>query len=497
METLFESGMLFEEFLKVSSEMPSRVAVRCDDIELTYGELRRKAFCVAARLPEKREEREIILVDGEKSVEMIVAIVGILLAGYSYCVLNPSASLKKQILLAKPRGVFWGGDGERIKKVFRDVQYSPEFFLSSSGIEILGDFEESIVLDFSSESIAYILFTSGSTGVPKGVCVSHRASSASVKMFLDAIQLNEQDVVGNLVELCFDLSVFDIFSALSVGATLRLIQHDLGSEIYIGETLKRCGVTSLFVAPAVVKRDFSSKEFWGSVKLRRLCFSGEKLTCDFLKKLLAEVPDGVEVWNFYGATEFPYALARKFGGHDWGFPNMFDRKGDVVEICFDDEDASVGESSGELRVSGPAILSYYLHDVDKKFSSEDGFATGDLISRRFGEDDFSLTLVGRKDRQVKLNGYRIDLDYIEEIIEQHVFVKGAIVLLTDSMNVLNVFLQVRDGFDLTDMKRYLAEEFGQFVFFNIYSIDAIPMTASGKKNRKVFKDGAFYAEDVR
>ena len=139
----------------------------------------------------------------------------------------------------------------------------------------------------SYESIAYVMFSSGSTGIPKGICISHSAAAAAISAYIRDLCISSEDIIGASVSLSFDVSMFDLFSSLSTGAKLRLIRSDKALTLkQRGEKIAQSGASVIFTVPGLADAMVNA-ESWNSYEsnLRILALTGERFSSDFLKSL--------------------------------------------------------------------------------------------------------------------------------------------------------------------------------------------------------------------
>jgi acyl-coenzyme A synthetase/AMP-(fatty) acid ligase len=363
------------------------------------------------------------------------------------------------------------------------------------------------------------MFTSGSTGKPKGAAVSHRAATAALDMFQAEIQPGSDERAAGQVALGFDVSVFDIFVTLGNGGTLVLVTLDDGDDHQVFHrfcaALVQHRVTSLFTVPSVARAMLRAGGCVALRGLRRLLLTGEPLDRPLANRLLDCLPDPGSLWNLYGASEFPYVLARRVRRSDALPPSVFDRIGSGVQLGFRplraaaDSDldrrlptgcsshtattapsSPTGGQAGdpgpmELIVGGPAVFSGYLvNGTLVGAPGREGLGTADLAIR--GTDGV-IELLGRKDRTVKIAGFRADLDAIEARIEAHPEVMEAAVVPSSDNERLVAFVVSRAPAtdDLAHrLDHHCRDLFAPWVCPNAYRfLDALPRTRSGKKDR--------------
>lgn len=490
---------LHSAFLKRAALHPDRPALSHRATTWTYGELRRRALSIAASLPSVSTGSRlgVVAVVGEKTLDSVAAVLGALSAGYAYSTLptdSPHTRFGAMLRLLRPVILITTNLSKHLSDVLVQVDHAP-----GAIIDLAGDLPPHAFANVPrltcgtpadprpAGDLAYVLFTSGSSGLPKGVCVSHDAATSAVEMFLDHHPLREDDHVANQVALCFDLSMFDIFATLSAGAELRLLDPVDSNPDRFVVALDRHRISSVYTVPTVLDVACRNATARLPSSLRQILVCGELLEPSLLERVFDRLSPETALWNLFGGTEMPYVLARKVEREFLGLANTFDVVGKHVDIRVDPRFGKDGE--GELVVSG-AILSRYLETADATLGRNvTEYHSGDIFRI---ERDGTITALGRTDRQVKIDGVRVELDVVERAIEAHPMVREAVVLASlDGFEtiafVVSCDLDERDLEVELDAhcREYLSpiECPARYVF-----LENLPRTASGKKNRVALRD---------
>ena len=349
---------------------------------------------------------------------------------------------------------------------------------------------------------AYILYTSGSTGQPKGVVLSHRAALSFVDWAATVTELRSTDIVSSHAPLHFDLSVFDLFATCRAGATVMLVPPELNAfPRNLAAWIAAQRISVWYSVPSLLARlalsgglephDFSN--------LREIIFAGEVFPVAQLRRLREQIP-GAGYWNWYGPTETNVCTAYRVDAlpPEQTAPVPIGEACSSCRLLIVDDAGSVGAAgkTGELWVSGPSVMTGYHAMPDATAEalmarSETGekivwYRTGDLV-RQDGEG--LLHLVGRRDGMIKSRGYRIELGEIESALNQHPGVaEAAAVALPDeeSGNVIRAVAVARAGhaLDAGQLRAFCAERLPAYMIpLSIAVRGSLPRGSTGKVDR--------------
>jgi len=424
---------------------PDAEAIRCRGESLTYGALAAASNRLAHLLAEhgvRPGDRVGILMN--KRVECAVAIYGIMKAGAAYVPLDPGAPTERHAFVANDCGIRCVVTEPR-KRAAVSRLHAAHPLATVVGCEIESESEGCRSMGFAAleaceaarppavhameQDLSYILYTSGSTGVPKGIMHSHRSGLAWAEVTVDAYGFDGADRISNYAPLHFDLSTLDYFSAALAGSTTVMIPEDVTkvpaslAALIAGEAL-----TVFYTVPLALTQLATSGCLDGNdcAQLRWVLFGGEQMPPKHLAALMAALP-GARFCNVYGPTEtngcthFPIAPDHV---HDAPVPiGRPYRNVEALVVDADDQPVAPGEV-GELLIRAPTLMRGYWGREELNARSAflrrefagvpDRFhRTGDLV---YALPDDNLQFVGRKDRQIKSRGCRVDLDEVEAVM---------------------------------------------------------------------------------
>lgn len=458
-----DTAWLGTGFFRSAKNTPEAPAIRIEGTEVSYAALRDKAWEIAAALSEaKVAPGGLTGILAMHSVATYSGILGALAAGNGYVPLNPKFPADRLSYILRHSGctslVVDREREEMLSDVLKDMDGLTLVFADRSDVSDL----EAVYPDHTvrrplgasgpqalpsprGDEPAYVLYTSGSTGAPKGVAVSH----ANLRHFLATVirmfDLTPADRFSHLFDLSFDLSVFDMFAAWEVGACMCV--PGAQDALMPTEYIRREQITVWFSVPslAVLMQRLRQLEPGGFPRIRIALFCGEALHWETVEAWAAASPNAA-LFNIYGPTEVTLACTsfecRERGAGEDVVPIGTPFAGMRTLVASDGfREAEPGEP-GELLMAGPQVaLGYWKDDAKtaQAFVTHPGdghryYRTGDLVRRPSGPDD-PLRFLGRIDHQVKIRGHRIELGEIEARLRA----------LSDGPRVVVLGWPLRDG----------------------------------------------------
>ena len=394
----------------------SETALGIGGVDYSYHELDKASDKIAAYLLLNHRGERFVGVWGEKLFFTYAAIVGIIKAGKVYVPLNPKFPPGRNQCIIDEAGLkFLFTPSDVYSDLFKELKIN---ILQS---EIQDGVCEPFQIEYCDYDPAYLLFTSGSTGKPKGVLINNHQLVHYLDAVGEFIQVTPGDCLSHTFDLTFDLSLHDIFLAFTNGAKLCVPgENDL---ILPSRYIKSNRLTHWFSVPTLLKlmsklRQLKVNEF---PDLKYAMFCGEALPADLALQFKTSLSDSAKVFNLYGPTEATIAVSSY---QLMNSPKELDGNLCIGKIFSGNDykiqsSGEINSNSGELLLKGEQVInSYFNSEYDERFFFKDQegqlwYRTGDMVK---ADEHANLYFAGRKDSQIKLNGYRIELPEIESAI---------------------------------------------------------------------------------
>lgn len=493
---------LFEKQVKLA---PESIALIFEGNSLTYRELNEKANSLARVLADRGvKPGDTVGMITERSVEMIIGMLGVLKAGGAYLPLDPTFPEERIGLMLKDSEasllLFYGG--QRQSKIDSKA-YNVDYIDLSDRQLYKGDCSN-LDINISSGNPAYIIYTSGSTGMPKGVIIEHRSVARTVKN-TNYIDISRSDRLLQLSNYAFDGSVFDIYGALLNGAALVLIQkRDIADIARLSDIIKRENVTLFFITTALFNI-LVDTNLDSLINVRKILVGGERASVEHVRKAVRHLGAG-KVINAYGPTETTvfaaYYPINKVEDNAVSIPIGKPLSNTRIYILDEYGNLLPEGVTGELYISGDGVAKGYLNRLElteEKFV-HNPFVFGECTDKlsdcrmyRTGDlgrwlPDGNIEFAGRADKQVKLRGYRIELGEIEACLTAHSAIKEALVIFNEGnpeQKLICAYLVAKKKVSDYELKKHIKQVLPYYMVPSCFVyLDNIPLTSNGKVNIK-------------
>jgi amino acid adenylation domain-containing protein/thioester reductase-like protein len=480
------------------AQTPEAIAIKFQDQQLTYLQLNQKANQVAHYLQTLGVQPETLVgVCLERSLDLIVALLGILKAGGAYVPLDPSYP------------------EERLGFIIEDTQLpvlltqqtllqnlplhqAQEICIDRDWAAIDQQSIENPRCEIRPENLAYIIYTSGSTGRPKGVAIEHRNTVAFIDWAKEFFTPNQLQGVLASTSICFDLSIFEIFVTLSSGGKVILAKDALE----LPNLMTADEVTLINTVPSAIEALFYTDSIPKSVSTINL--AGEPLQNALVQKLY-QLDHVKQIFNLYGPSEdTTYSTVALIPEGNLDIPSIGCPITNTEIYLLDSQLKPVSDGfEGEIYIGGAGLARGYLNRPDlteEKFipnpfdlsSGSRLYKTGDLAIRF---PNGSLKFLGRIDHQVKIRGFRIELGEIESVLNQHPTVRQAVLLVrevnpTDQRLVAYVVRKsniepAHPNLIAKALRNFLAQKLPDFMVPSAFVLlEELPLTLNGKLDRR-------------
>ncbi len=501
----FMQALVYQHLLEIleraAAEHPERPALLYGPERVSHGELARRA----GRL--ERALRALGLGPGDrvaivlrKSIEAVVAMAATLRAGGVYVPIDrfqPKSRIGQILadcgcsIIITDRAFLDAGEGGEALEMPRSV------LVVDDGDEDLPDLDGAPAprLERSPDDLAFMLYTSGATGRPNGVPISHRNLLTFLNWCLQEFDLGPEDVFASNANFNFDLSTFDIYAALAVGASIRILsEEDVKKSFTMAQAIEADRITVWYSVPSTLRLLLMSGalEKHDCSSLRYVLFAGEVFPTKYLRMLRERWPH-VQLYNLYGPTETNVCAYYRVDSipEDQSVTIPIGRPLPGVQASIVDEQgrAVASRETGELVIEGACVTPGYwnLEGHRNEYNHRRGIhATGDLVSLENGE----LIFHGRIDDMVKVKGFRVELGEVENALTLHPDIEHAAAAVTevDDQNVLHACYEAAEPLSLLAIKRHCAGLLPSYMIpHRAYHFRSFPTTPNGKVDRQALR----------
>lgn len=445
----YPNDTVHQLFEKVAASHPDNLAIVYNNKRITYDQLNKESNKFAHTLLDTQsishETRIPILM--ERSEKYVIAILGILKAGACYVPLSTEYPQSRIDYIL-----------DKIKAPF----IIDEDFLVSS--EDTGNPE----IETNNSNLAYIIFTSGTTGLPKGVMVEHKGVVNTIYNQIELYNINSKTTAVHFADFVFDASVFELFYTLLVGATTYLLNQDTRKDFQLlKKVIGRNNIDMATLPPSILNSE-------DVLPLKTLIVAGETTPKEIFE---AYRMNGTTIINAYGPTEVTVCATVKFYKKEMDPRNIGTALSNVLTFVLDSHLRELPNNAiGELYIGGAGLARGYIGDTEKTKNSfldhpEFGriYKTGDIVKR---VDSGDLLYIGRNDSQVKVRGFRIELGEIEARMLEQKSIKQCVAIVNNN-NIIAYYTG--------ELNEALDEILPSYMIPNQYvKLSEIPTTINGK-----------------
>ncbi|MDB9782912.1 amino acid adenylation domain-containing protein [Winogradskyella sp.] len=491
---------LIDSFETTVDSFPYKTAISDGYSEMNFKTLKLNTNDLAAViLKEEKNINKPIAVFLPKGTDAIISFLAILYSGNCYAPLdikNPASRIKSIVKLLEPI------------TIITNSMYFETVSSYDLGIDII-NIDELEKLHATQNPLnykrcidtdpAYIIHTSGSTGVPKGVAISYRSVFDYINWAIDTFDVTEKENIGNQAPFIFDNSVLDIYLMVFTGATLHIIpeQHYMFPARLL-KYLETNKINFVFWVPSVLV-NISILNLLNTVKipsLRKVLFAGEVMPTKHLNYWIQNLDKKVLFANLYGPTEITvdctyYIIDREFTNDDV-LPIGKPCRNNTVLILNEDNQLSKANEHGELCVRGTSLALGYWNNFKKTNAvfvqnplnhsyPEKIYRTGDMVYKNERDE---IIFLGRKDRQIKHMGYRIELGEIEHAVLSTFDAIKACITYSEATREIILFYESKEEISVKEFRIKLSIVLSKYMIPTKYfKIDHLPLTSSGKIDR--------------
>lgn len=489
---------------ETARRLPDKIAFADEKKEITFRELGAQAKALATHMIAKNLFKKPVVIYLEKGVDVLVSFMGAAYSCNFYSPIDvdmPASRVNKILEVLQPSLVV---TSRELQPVFEQFDYKGDYLLFEEAIG--GAVNEEAIEAARGKGIdtdlLYVLFTSGSTGVPKGVTINHRSVIDYIDWVTETFEITQGDTFGNQAPFYFDNSILDIYSTIKSGATTYIIPKNLFAQpVPLLEYLKEKKINTIFWVPSALIVVAKLKAFRNvdlSDTLRRVLFCGEVMPNKQLNTWRRFLPD-VQYANLYGPTEITdactyYIVDREFTD-DEPLPIGIPMANTDIIVLNDRNEPVTGDEIGELCVRGTSLSMGYYNNPEKTkeafvqnplnpYVPETIYRTGDLVKyNEYGE----IIYLSRKDFQIKHMGHRIELGEIETAVSSLEQIALCCCLYDEKRQKIVLFIE--EELDKAYINEQISSLVPEYMLPNkVVTLPDMPINANGKIDRVKLKE---------
>ena len=495
-------ALVHEQFESQVARTPEEIAITFGAEQLTYAELNARANQLAHFLRRLGVGPDVLVgLLTERSLEMVIGLLGILKAGGAYLPLDPSYPRARIAFMLEDSEVPVLLTQQNLARDLPAHRAEVSCLDSEWQSRIAGESTENLIGSSVEQHLAYTIYTSGSTGRPKGVQISHRALLNFLTSMRQAPGITARDTLLSVTTLSFDIAGLEIFLPLLNGTRLVLASRETALDgRQLAQLIESSRATIMQATPATWRLLLEAN--WPGNKHLKLLCGGEALPGELAARLLEH---GASLWNLYGPTETTIWSALKqvktvsSGVVEIGRP-IANTQLFVLDSSQQPVPAGV---PGELLIGGAGLARGYLKRpeltaerfIPNPFSAEEGarlYRTGDLVRYR---QDGEIEYLGRNDYQVKVRGYRIETGEIESVLTQHPAVLQSVVMVREAaagdmrLAAYVIADETQAWPEEGELRSFLSERLPVFMIPSSFTLlEVFPLTPNAKVDRKALPE---------
>ncbi|WP_173696105.1 non-ribosomal peptide synthetase [Clostridium beijerinckii] len=488
---------VYQLFENQAKKTPDNIALVFENQQISYKDLNAKANQVARILVKNGVKREdIVGIMAKRSIEMIIAIMGILKTGAAYLPIDPEYPNDRITYILEDSG------SKMLltqKELFNKISFDGEK-ISLDDSDIWEEDNSNLNIINNSSSLAYVIYTSGSTGKPKGVMIEHRAVNNFIQGITERIEFIEGKTILALTTICFDIFLLETILPLVKGLKVIIANENEQIESNALAKVISKGIDMLQITPSRLKMLISNEKNAQCLdSLTDIMIGGEPLPHGILEELQKKIK--ARIYNMYGPTETTV----------WSTLSDLSKSATIhigkpisnTQVYILDKNNSVLPINvvGELCISGDGLARGYLNRnelnlekfVDNPFATTENmickrmYKTGDLAKWL---PDGNIQIIGRIDHQLKIRGYRIEPGEIEKVILKYEDIKEAVVIDYEDKNetkyLCAYIVSIKNEHTISKLREYLTKELPEYMIPSYFiQLDKIPLTYNGKIDRKL------------
>jgi amino acid adenylation domain-containing protein len=483
---------------------PHAVAVVFEGQQLTYNELNCRANQLAHYLQSLGVKPDTLVgICVERSLEMIVGLLGILKASGAYVPLDPDYPIERIIFMLEDAAVKVLLTQQKL--INKLPEHQAQLICLDADWELISQFsQDNPITDVQATNLAYVIYTSGSTGQPKGVMLSHSNLSNHMFWMQETFPLTKTDRVLQKTPFSFDASVWEFYAPLLVGGQLLIAQPGGHTDSdYLLKTIAQQQVTTVQLVPSLLQMLLEQGGIENCQLLKRVFCGGEILPVALQEKLLSQL--NVNLCNLYGPTECCIDVTfwncqREMYGQRIPIGRPISNT-QIYILDSNLQSLPVG-IPGELHIGGAGLARGYLNRpeltqekfIPNPFSNYPDsrlYKTGDLA--RYLPDG-NIEYLGRIDNQVKIRGFRIELGEIETVLKQHSQVQSSVIIDQEDTSgnkrlVAYIVPQKETTPTPNELRQFLKEKLPDYMIPSAFVImESLPLTPNGKIDRRALPE---------